>query len=318
MSQAERSIIEDNNAANRVAAAYMQAVNDEVLARGQHLALAEQKFSSFLGLKELPSKFEFYCTLAATFLPILSPELFMAKWLDQSEEAVKRALVLSSALGNKKAQAVQLIQGGKELAAKIGETNEKYKGLKENGTKLDEAPGTRQIAQLDAAGVAVNQLIGCSRRAFEVWKNATLALQLEFNNRLEHAGRAHSETLEKMATRLLPEPPELTEDELQQIQTLYLYQIIAAWASQNLTLTDDVDDWTLSNSGTGIFHAVHRHGLNDNQEETLMNWFGVGARRGTIFSKPPIVSLDSQLQAWGVPMSTRVTRHRGSGPGYLN
>jgi hypothetical protein len=318
MSQAERIIIEDNNAANRVAAVYMQAVNDEVLARGTQLALAQQKFSAFLGLKELPSKFEFYCTLAAAFLPMLSPEVFMAKWLNQSEEAVKRALVLSSALGNKKAQAVELLQGGKELAVKAAEANEKVKGLKENAGKFEEAPGTKQIAQLDAASVAVNQLIDCSRRAFAIWKSATLALQIEFNNRLDHAGRAHSETLENMTTRLLPEPPELTKGELEEVQSLYLYQIIGAWASQNVTLTDVVDDWTSSNSGTGVWHSVHRHGLNDNQEATLMDWFGVGAHRGTIFSKPPIVSLDSQLQAWGAPMSEQVRQHRGSGPGYLN
>jgi hypothetical protein len=303
MSTAEKLIIEDNNLANRATAIYMQGVNDEMFARGHHLVIAVTKFSTFLGLKELPKKFDIYLSLAASFLPMVCPELFLAKWLGDSEEAVKRALAVSSALGDKRAKAVNLVQKGKEAATKVAEMNERRKGRAENLAKLEEMPGAKQIAQLDAAEVVVNELIGVSRRAFAVWQDATLAVATEFSKRLDNPQHKTSESLESMAKRLLPLPPALTNDELQQVEKVYLYQIIASWAGANITLDDDVDDWTAD--GGEKQHHVHRHGLNDNQAETLVAWFGVQAPRGKIFNLPPILDVNRQLQVWGAPMSTR-------------
>jgi hypothetical protein len=301
----------DKEMARDVTDGYIQIVNAELFARASHLNIATQRFATFLGLKELPSKFKAVLSIAGTLLPMVAPELFMAKWLQQSEEEVKRALVVASALGNKGARAVNAINKGKEIVGKVVESSEKSTARAEALAKIQQDAGVADLKKMDAIEEVANKLIETSNRSYAIWRMTLSVLTLEYQNRLENSAHPSKESLEAMATRLLPLPDRLSKDELLEAETLYLYEIIARWASANVVITDDIEDWT--SDGGDIVHNIHRRGLNDNQEETIMDLFGTSAPRGRIFQMPPVVNLTSQLQVWGVPQTsnTRVRHWTG-------
>jgi hypothetical protein len=307
MADSKDAIHVDKEKARDVTDGYIQIVNAELFARASHLNIATQRFATFLGLKELPSKFKAVLSIAGTLLPMVAPELFMAKWLGQSEEEVKRALVVASALGNKGAKAVNAINKGKEIVAKVAESSEKSTARAEALARIQQDAGVADLKKMDAIEEVANKLIETSNRSYAIWRTTLNVLTLEYQNRLENSAHPSRESLEAMATRLLPLPDRLSKDELLEVETLYLYEIIARWASANVVITDDIDDWT--SDGGNVVHDVHRRGLNDNQEETIMDLFGTGAPRGKIFQMPPVVNLNSQLQAWGVPQTSH-TRER--------
>ncbi len=309
LSTYEVSILADNQTAHDFAGKYIQAVNGEFYARGLKLESATHKFTEFLRLQAVPPWYEKFMNAAFSVLVSLQPELFLVKFLGEKEETVKAALALSSALGNKTAKVIAGVQRVKELgdkAEKIKDAIEKAKKVKEAVDRLveaNDAPGAKDIARLDASKAVVDGLIQCSQRAAKIWWDVIQVLDQEFPLRLSDPKHPAKESLLQLAQRLLQPPPPFTTDELQQIENLYLYEMIKAYVKSDVT----VSVRKRATYGSDIDITINN--LNNNQQATIVEYFGPKAKRGKLFPNPPVFDIHVQLKVWGAKETIYVDQY---------
>ncbi|MBN9063145.1 MAG: hypothetical protein BGP06_12625 [Rhizobiales bacterium 65-9] len=322
MTQAQiNAVLSDNQRAQNVAAKYMQAVNGELYARGLIFTNAMQKFAKFLELEAIPPWYTPYLALASIALSVAQPELFLATFLKEKKEAVTLALTISAAAGSKTAKAAQTVQAvrdaaakGKEVAGKVKDVYDGAKGAKEAVGKIadpETAPGADDLRKLDASKGVVTQLIAASRATFKIWSDALDALANEFENRLNDPGKSRSETLEQMASRLLAKPVQLSVSELDEVELLFLYEMIKVYVSNVVTVNIEVEDWT--DDGGARIENVRYDGLNNNQIATIRSLFGSGVKRGNIFRYPAVADMKSTVIGWGSKSSQRVHKRIWTG-----
>ena len=93
-----------------------------------------------------------------------------------------------------------------------------------------------------------------------------------------------------MAKRLLPPIPYYSDDELDQIGRLFLWNTLAASAQQNVQIVK-----TQYRTGD----SISIRGLNDNQQDQIMVWFGL--RSNWHGGRVPVVqTIWMALTFWGV------------------
>jgi hypothetical protein len=121
------------------------------------------------------------------------------------------------------------------------------------------------------------------------------AIWTEYKSRIMYAIAGspfpRKEALEKMAERLLPNLNYVENDEADEVKQSYLYEIVKAWARQNVAIVT-----TTFRTGD----SVSIQGLNDTQQSQIMAWFGLGSNKiGGIVPVLPTISF--YLGAWNVP-----------------
>ena len=297
------AVLVDNQRAQHVAANYTQAVNSELYARGLEFTTAIQKFMTFLKLEELPSFYENFINAAFLVLCVAQPELFLVKFLGEQEKSVKLALALSAEMGSKTARVLQATQRVHDVAGKA----EKIYGKIEKAGKVNDAAekyinagSIKDLEKIDASQAVVKALIDSSRLASKIWSDAVEVLDREFACRLSDNKHSAKESLEQLAKRLLECPTPLTNEELDQIETAYLYEMIKAYAKTSVVVI---------RTGTSVRVGLWRtqpvmqetrfKNLNDNQQEAIIKYF-FKAKRGRFFNYPPVGDIYTQMKMWGV------------------
>jgi hypothetical protein len=299
MTTDEREILKDNQHARSHADKYLAAVDLEMFARGQMLTAAMDMFSKFLDLPETSSKLKAFFETALNALALVQPELFLVKFLGEEAKAVDLALTIAEATGSKAAKAVRIAGKVSQAAEKVKGVKEKYDGYQDRQEKKKQAPeAAEKLGQLDASLEPIIRLVDSYARAQDIWSKAIDTLDKEFDNRLDGAGGPPKETMEAMARRLLRLPERLGKDELVQLRTAYLWELVSAWAKSSVTIVDIPPAY-------GYVGGYEYKGINNTQRDTVMEWFGFGAKRGRIYYKPAFLFLSMTLGLLGAKTEKR-------------
>ncbi len=284
---AHDAIFVDNQKAHDYAMKYLAAIDKEMFARSLKFTTAMHKFGEFLHLPESSSKLGAFIDSALSVLVLVQPELFLVKFLAEEEKAVKVALAIAEATGSKTAKLIKAGQKVGELAEKAKGIKEKIDAYQEKKEKKREAPeASERLKQLAESGKPAEMMLAAYEKAQGIWSDALDALDKELENRLDAKAAPATESLEAMARRLLKFPDPLGVEELEQIETAYLWELVSAWAKANVTLVDIPPAPQFGYPG-----GMDYKGINDTQRDTVQEWFGLRTKRGRIFNRPvgPIV-----------------------------
>jgi hypothetical protein len=274
-------IFVDSLKAHDYASKYLAALDGQMFARCATLTSAMQKFEEFLNLPAKSSQLRAIFDLALTALSFVQPEVFFVKFLGEEEKAVKVALAIGEAAGSKSAKAIKIAGKVGEGAEKVKAGMEKYDAYQEKREKKRQAPeAAEKLERLDSSNAPVKQMLAAYQKAQGIWSGALDALDNELEKRLNADPKdpPPKESLEAMAQRLLNIPEPFTGDELDQLETLYLWKIVSKWAPNVTVVTQE---------RIGDRPTVSYEGINDSQLDTLQEWFGFDAKRGKIFYEPP-------------------------------
>ena len=104
-----------------------------------------------------------------------------------------------------------------------------------------------------------------------------------------------AETLRQLADKLLPQRLEpMTKKDRKELELRYIWEIFNGYS----------DHFTIVNAirmGPGVRPMdTYVEGLNDNQQDTLVDLFGPTAPRGKTFYMPPVNNIYFLLAQWGV------------------
>jgi len=285
--QYEIDVDYDFNQAKTYAQTYIVPVLVQINMRGLMITTALQKFVKFTGLPESSSMLSSLWDAAFAVVTMAVPVLRLTALLKESEAAV----ALASALGDRRAQAISVVR----KAGKVGET---VNGAKDTYDKLGKAipeqpEGMTELAKLDASKGPIHELLADANRAVANWGKAMNAIDKEKWIRLSDQTKKPTESMLSMIQKMLPKVTPLTSDDLDQIEELYLWQMISTYVRSNVYIED-----TQRQGYSEISSAIK--GLNDTQQDTIVGLFGFGAKRGHYFYKPPMMNIWVALLTWNV------------------
>jgi hypothetical protein len=307
LSQAERDKLTiDHEKAEKAANEYLVRTKAAIDSRMKHLILAMNQFGEFLNLK--PKETTSFWDVAFAVIDLV-PGVRLAKILANQTQAATLALEIAKATGNKfrRAAVVKTVAGAGGKVVKAVNTvkgvKDKLKDPVENvqkvGGAIKEALQTDEETESlrskhDAQRKAIQALIEDENAAIEAWDTTTDAELEEYANRLAgHKSPNSPPTLVEFVTRVLQPVPKLTDEQLEEVETLYLWEMIGAWARKNTRFTVTRTTIYYHNAisvrtmpgGTDTSLT----GFNSEQEAEIYRLFGADARRGKIFNKPPIL-----------------------------
>ncbi len=221
------------------------------------------------------------------------------------------ALRLSPALAKiEKTAAIEMIAAKAfmkipSLTARIASYTVKYHNIsdvisKSNTTRDRVLKGLETIEKddflSDRSRAPIKELMDESENAHKVFDAVIDAVEMEYKARLHslflNVSYVAKESLEEKVVRMMGNLPFLTKAQLARIGKVYLWNILASWAKQNVAVVT-----TMYASGDGA--AIE--GLNDTQKEQIMSWFGPGTDIWSTGLIPPITSVWLAVRYWGVP-----------------
>jgi hypothetical protein len=294
ISQAERDKLTIEHAiAVKIASEYIQRAKDELDARANYLNLAMHEFNTFLGLK--PEEKTTFWDLAFVLLDMV-PGLRLTKFLGGQLQAATLAVEIAKAAGNTNRVAT-VVKGGATVAReglKAKEVVDKLKDPVEKIVKVGGVVKTLEESQkattsdlrskYDTQRKAIQALIEDGNLATAAWDKATDAEILEYANRLAGAKSPNSATtLDGYMSRLLTPVPTLTKEQLEEVETRYLWEMIGAWARDEARI--------VRTYGPGPGSTVSVTGINSAQEKEILQLFGYSARRTHIFYQGMVTSV---------------------------
>jgi hypothetical protein len=296
MSQEEIAIVGDYNLAHDYAQNYMDGCLLQMSARATMIQTATQKFVAFLKLPEKTSSVGAIWDIAFASLSVLVPALGIGRELEESAKAIE----IAAALGDKRAKALKLLVASAEIVKKLNEGKESINKIRETGEKLMDPPeGMKELEKLDASKKSIRDLQNSGYKALALKEAVLSMLNFEEQIRLSDAKTGNPESMLALAKKLVPKVPVLEDEDLDQIELMYLWLMISSYAKANVQIVSTTTSGPFGNYGTGKTIS----GLNDNQEETLIELFGLSAKRSQYFFMPPATDIYVLLSMWGV--STR-------------
>ncbi len=276
MSNYEKTLQSDRDATFVITGKYKGAIDLEMFSRCLKLTEAMNDFREFLHLPESSSRLKAWVEAGLAVLTLLQPEVFLVRFLGEEEQAVQSALEAKTTTG----KLLRVAEKSREVAEKGKGGMEKYDQHQEKKEKRSQAPeATGKMAQLDSSKAPVEQMLDSYGKALEILDKANEALHKEYDKRLRAQSGRYNESLTDMAKRLLRIPQPFTAGQLAQLKTLYLWQLCSQWARNS-------EDVAIVGGGNIL------KGVNDTQEDTLLNWFGMYAPRGTLFNQGAFTAHD--------------------------
>lgn len=296
----QNKIIVDHEKAQSYGTKYLARLNRELFERGLILTAAMNKFNKFLDLPEGDSRAGHVWDLAFTILSTAVPALRLTKFISDMKTSSETALALAKRVQEnvKAADAAKYLaargaQGAGKIAQKIDDAKDKIGKIKDahEGATKEAGTGENQLSKLDAARGPIRTLIADGRSAESAWSKALDAELTEFENRLGSA-KSKEGSLENYIRELLPPVPDLTDDEMTEIEMRYLWEMIGHHVKNNVVITESYN--VMDGQQIGVT-TEKIEGLNNTQWGTILSLFGPGVRRGKIFFVPPIPPIEGYM-----------------------
>jgi hypothetical protein len=294
----EEALAVDHQKARDYVEKYKEAVTNGFIARLAILTGAIQDFNSF---RDLPPSSDLASAIWDAAFSVLStavPALKLGEFFKKQFEAADVALKAAEAFGQKARRADKAIKVVSKTA-EHGGTAAKYvnevKGILEKAKAVEKYKGeVEQHASRGPIQTLVKELYEAPKTW---WKVIDLETQ-EWENRLADL-ETKGTLLELVKERLKP-PPELDEEE---IRLMYLFEMVLAHCKKEVYW--DVQHWG-NNFSAPREVARKLEGINSNQMAQIVDWFGVGTKRGPNFKRPIIFGMDWFVMLWPVPEKIRL------------
>lgn len=266
-------------------------------ARYTNLILALQdavmEFNTFLGLPASSNNLSQYWNVAWAALGTVLPMLRISPtWVRLEKTADAELKAANYALQNTSVQ-TRLLTYGSRLHNVADWMN------KENTLASKMRDIEKKKPKADMARTPIKEMMIENNLAHKALEKVVDSIWAEYKARLTYAVASASfprtETLEQMAGRLLPQLQYVEQDEAEQVKRSYLYQIINAWAPQNVAIVT-----TIYRTGSS---KPRIEGLTDTQQDQIMAWFGFGSNWAD--GKVPLLqNIWYYLALWKVPRKT--------------
>lgn len=301
-------VIVDHEKAQTYSNAYINLMQNQIIARGLILTNAIQDFNGFLALPPGSSAAAAIFDAAFGLLSTVIPAFRLGEFISQANERAKVALAAAEAFGNAAKRADKIVKTVTDIAPKVGDGVKHVKDALEVKEKFEKI-GTGNDGPLKnhASIKPVLALIKELDDSSAMWKTANQAEMKEFENRMTGISK-NTFTLEVTMNKLLaPIPKMFNERELVQIKFRYLHLMISQHVqTKPITLLTTKTDWGY-NQYTGETTA---DGWNDTQKTQIVTWFGRETARGEYFGVPSVTSATEYLKL--VPANSKtVVRQSG-------
>lgn len=307
LTQADRDkLTTDYNRAVKYLSKHLAQTKAAIDARMKYLTLAMTEFNAFLGLK--PAEKTGFWDVAFAVLDLV-PGVRLAKFLTKQTQAATLALEIAKATGNKyrAAAVVKTVAGAGGKVVKAVNTAKDVKdklkdpvgniatvggAVKERVAPEEEDAGDL-MSKYDTQRKAIQALVEDEKLAIKLWDQSYDAVIAENDVRLTgHTSPGSPATLEEHAVNLLGPVQALSAGELQEVELLYLWEMIWAWARKEAKIrvitTVHVRNHALGTDVRTGGTTTSLSGFNSEQEAEIYRLFGFAARRGKIFYKPPV------------------------------
>lgn len=321
LTEEQRTIITiDHERAQTYGTKYLGRLNHELFARGLILTKAMDKFSGFLNLpatdRSASAIWDFAFSVLATAIPALRLNVFIKKL----EIGSSVALAMAEATGKKARLAktantvARVARVGGNTAEKINNAKDTYEKISGNYGKAFEESEPNQLANLDASRKPIADLIEDSKNAAAAWEKALDAELQEYENRLNGLKPTDGipATLEAHIKNLLPPPPTFSNEELVELENLYLWHLTGAYVKQSVQI---IKTTVITQIISATTHKLVNHpptnsinGLNNTQQKAILELFGPKEKRGKYFLNPPPKDIYAFLNHHGVK-TVPITKH---------
>jgi hypothetical protein len=285
-------LLDDNNRAAGHAIEYLSQIDASFFKKALTLQGAIRDFNDFLRLPAPSNKFLAIWDAVWAGLSLAMPLLRLTKTFNDIEAEAQAALsVASAASTSPRIMERMVVAAGK--GHNIADVIRKGNSLRD---KVDQAmKGRSAPVSMDGVKRLIKDLMSDSDRSHHVVNIAIDALDQEFGLRvislLYQVPYHPKESLVDMANRLMPPFKDLSPDELEQVGRYYLWTILGQYASSgNVVIVE-----TAYRTGT----SPSIQGLNDTQQDQIMDWFGLQSNFGGGLV-PPQINIWYVLAAWGV------------------
>ena len=300
---------------------YIQGVDGELYIRGLKLSSAIDTFRGFLELpdtKHSRSVLLPIINIAFGALTILQPELLFAGLLAEEVKAAELALAISKKAMVAAPKAARVVKGAEDVVVKgtkeikeglkkgqtVGKSMQSIQDLVDHDAPAPPKPDQRLKGIIDEENSMADALADVRQNALSAWDSAYKALLIKYYLRLKGFEDPSTGSLAAFVRGLLKPPTPFTKSELEQLSSFYAYQLIGQYVRDNVQIKREV----VYDPNEGTSSTYDDAGLNDNQQEMLVDLFGFTAQRGKVFSMPPIRSALQFLVAWKCKTVTHNTR----------
>jgi hypothetical protein len=274
---------------------YKEAVTNSFIAQIAILSGAIQDFNKFRDLPEKSSVALAVWDFAFKAISTLVPALKFGQFLDTAQKNAEIGLQVAQIFqksGGNAARVIKVIEATKAAgqAAKYGDD---VKDIMAKAKAL--TPDVKKPEGHISKG-PIKQLIEDLNKAPAVWHKARDAETIEWTKRLYgNADPKDKESLEEKMKKMLTIPEQLDVDE---IWKMYLFEMVLAHCKKEV-YWEQLINW--SNYGYSIDDEKTLKGINGNQKDYIVEWFGPGTKRGTYFKRPIMYNMTWFLKLWPVP-----------------
>lgn len=294
-------LLEDNNRAGGHAIEYLNQIDASFFKKALTLQGAIRDFNDFLRLPPSSNKWLAIWDSVWAGLSLALPMLRLTKTFADIEKAAQGALNAATA-ASKSPQLIQRIVVAAGKGHNIADVIRKSNSLRD---KVEQAMKGRDApVPMDRVKRMIKDLMNDSDHAHNVVNIAIDALDAEFGFRLVsllyQVPYNPKESLVDLANRLMPPFKDLSPDELDQVGMYYLWTILGQYAIDHVTIVE-----TTYRIGTG----TSIEGLNDTQQDQIMEWYGAQSWSGGYV--PP------QFNIWYVLAAWKVKRRKDSSGGAI-
>jgi hypothetical protein len=294
----EEALMVDHQKARDYIEKYKTAVTNGFIARVAILTGAIQDFNSFRDLPPSSDLASAIWDVAFTVLSTAVPALKLGEFFKKQYEAADVALKAAEAFGQKAQRADKAIKAVSKTAEQGGKAA-KYandvKGILEKAKAVEKYKG--QVEQHASRG-PIQALVKELYEAPKTWETVIDLETQEWQNRL--ADLPTKGTLLELVQKHLTFPPVLDEEE---IRLMYLFEMVLAHCNKEVYW--DVQYW---GNNYSVPHEVARKlaGINDNQMDQIVDWFGPGTKRGPYFKRPIIFTIYAFLALFPIGEKVRL------------
>jgi hypothetical protein len=291
---AATNIAVDHEWAQTYTLSYLSDLQSELVAQANILNLSMNAFNKFLEMPEADNRAGPIWDIAFTVLSTAVPALGLVKFVDKMHKASSVAVQIATSAGLKsgRAEVVQLaakaLQEGAKWANRVNDVKEAAGDVSEAYEKLTSEPEGELFEGLDPARKVIYELIDTARKATAAFKGAVAAETLEYTMRIYGITKPAG-SLQDYIKNLLPPIPLMTRAELQEIEKLYLWNMIGHYCKSKVKMyrtTTTVRRHTALSGGESANTSIRADGLKESQQAWILKEFGPTSKRGKWFTGP--------------------------------
>jgi tetratricopeptide (TPR) repeat protein len=296
----EEALMIDHQRARDYIGKYQTAITNAFISRVAILNGAIQDFNSFRDLPPESNAAAAIWDLAFGILSAAVPALRLGEFLKKQYERADVALKAAEAFGQKARRAdkvIKVVTKGADVSGQAANYGNQVKDILEKAEKVN--PELKGKVTGHVSRGPIKELIKDLQEAPKVWEKAIEAETKEWENRLADLP-AQGGSLEDKVKGLLTLPEVFGDEEVDEIWTIYLFEMVLAHCQAEVYWVHTITDYGYGQK----IDTYELEGINGNQRQQIVDWFGPSWKRGKYAKwakyRIPIHNFEMFLGQWSV------------------